>query len=150
MSSETPFWKQKSLAEMTPGEWESLCDHCGRCCLHKVEDPDTRVIYYTDVACRLYDAGACRCSDYANRNARVPMCVHLTPTAARDFDWLPGTCAYRLLARGKSLPDWHPLVSGRQETVHNAGISIRNIAVSEDDVDEDDWEDHIIAQKDPA
>ncbi len=123
--SDLPFWRRKTLSEMTAPEWESLCDGCGRCCLVKLEDEDTSAIAYTDVACRLLDVGACRCGDYENRQAKVPDCVRLTPEAVDTISWLPPTCGYRLVADGKDLPWWHPLVSGSPETVHTAGISVR-------------------------
>ncbi len=127
----TPFWRSKALHEMTRAEWESLCDGCGRCCLHKLRDEDTDEIGWTEVACRLLDTQSCRCSDYANRKARVPDCVKLTARRVAGIDWLPPTCAYRLLAEGQDLPWWHPLVSGRPETVHEAGVSVRGKAVPE-------------------
>ena len=120
-----PFWRTKSLPEMNVEEWESLCDGCGRCCLVKLEDEDTGEVLYTDVACTLLDAEGCRCRSYPERHAKVPDCVGLTPEAAGELAWLPVTCAYRLLAEGKQLSWWHPLVSGDPETVHAAGISVR-------------------------
>lgn len=126
---------------MTAEEWESLCDGCGQCCLHKIEDEDTREIALTDVACRYLDLDRCRCSDYANRQRNVPDCVLLTPETVRRLHWLPATCAYRLVAEGHDLYWWHPLVSGDPATVHEAGISVRGQAISEDEVD--DIEDHI-------
>ncbi|TCT03540.1 YcgN family cysteine cluster protein [Aquabacter spiritensis] len=122
---DVPFWRRKALAEMSAPEWESLCDGCGRCCLVKLEDEDTAAIAYTDVACRLFDAGTCRCTDYPDRQAKVPDCVRLTPEAVGTLSWLPPTCGYRLVADGKDLPWWHPLVSGDPQTVHAAGISVR-------------------------
>ncbi len=121
-----PFWKTKTLAEMSASEWESLCDGCGRCCLIKMEDEDSGQYYFTDVACRLFDAGACRCRDYDNRDAEVPDCVRLTPENSGELGWMPPSCAYRLLAEGKDLPAWHPLVSGTAETVATSGASVRD------------------------
>ncbi|QZZ36005.1 YcgN family cysteine cluster protein [Nitratireductor kimnyeongensis] len=119
------FWKTKALAELNDQEWEALCDGCGKCCLAKLEDEETGEIYWTGVGCRLFDGETCRCSDYENRLKRVPDCVRLTPENVGNIPWLPSTCGYRLVAEGKDLPWWHPLVSGDQNTVHEAGISIR-------------------------
>jgi uncharacterized protein len=132
---DAPFWRSKPLDAMTPAEWESLCDGCARCCLVKLEDEDTGMVYPTDVGCTLLDGEACRCRDYAGRQERVSDCVRLTPQAVRDIPWLPPTCAYRLLAEGRDLAWWHPLVSGDPETVHSAGISVKGrVFGSEDDL----------------
>ena len=131
MQDGLPFWKTKRLDEMTRDEWESVCDGCGRCCLLKLEDEDTAEIVYTRLACKLLDIGSCRCGDYDNRHAKVPDCVELTPQSAGTLAWLPSTCGYRLLANGDDLAWWHPLVSGSADTVHEAGISVREFAVSE-------------------
>jgi uncharacterized cysteine cluster protein YcgN (CxxCxxCC family) len=142
MTGSLPFWKTKRLEEMSPGEWESLCDGCGRCCLHKLRDEDTEALAYTNVACRMLDLRSCRCSDYRNRRAHVPDCVRLTPRTVRALDWLPPSCAYRRLAEGRDLAWWHPLVSGRAETVHEAGISVRGRAIGEREAGA--LEDHIV------
>lgn len=119
------FWKTKTLAEMNETEWESLCDNCGRCCIVSLEDEDTAEIYLTDVACQLFDSGACRCSDYLNRQKRVHDCVKLTPENVPTLNWLPQTCAYRMVSEKRDLYWWHPLVSGDPDTVHDANVSIR-------------------------
>ena len=140
-----PWWQSKSLAEMSPQEWESLCDGCGRCCLLKLEDPDNGQIDFTDVACRLLDCQTCRCQDYARRTEKVPDCVVLRPETLDDLAFMPSTCAYKVLADGGELAWWHPLVSGRRESVHEAGISVRGRVVPEARVADADLEDHIVA-----
>lgn len=141
-----PFWKTVALEEMSVPQWESLCDGCGKCCLSKLEDEDTGEIYFTSVGCRLFDAGACRCGDYANRFAKVADCVRLTPQNVRTISWLPSTCAYRLVAAGEDLAWWHPLVSGNAQTVHDAGISVRGkVTASETEMAEpEDYFDHML------
>jgi hypothetical protein len=128
------FWKRKSLAEMNREEWESLCDGCALCCLHKVQDEDTDEVFYTDIACRLLDLGSCRCMDYENRAKEVAECLVLVADQPDAFEWLPASCAYRRLAKGKDLPEWHPLLTGDPDSVHAAGISAKSFAVSEDEM----------------
>jgi uncharacterized cysteine cluster protein YcgN (CxxCxxCC family) len=139
-----PFWRTKRLEEMSPAEWESLCDGCGRCCLNKLEDWDTGAIAWTDVACRLLDGQTCRCIDYPNRREAVPECIPLTPQTVRMLTWLPPTCAYRLVSEGRDLYWWHPLVSGDAETVHDAGVSVRGRTISEADIPEEALEEFIV------
>lgn len=138
------FWEQKSLHEMTPAEWESLCDGCARCCLHKLQDEDTDEVYYTDVHCRYLDKDNCQCGVYQERQSKVPNCIWLTADQAHEFKWLPDTCAYRLLAEGKQLAKWHPLISGDPKSVHRAGISMRHKGIADDQIDEEAWQDRII------
>ena len=146
-AEDVPFWRLKSLREMSDSEWESLCDGCGRCCLVKLEDEeDASRTYFTDVGCRLLDGETCRCRDYAHRTSRVKDCVRLTPRNVGRIVWLPSSCAYRRLAEGKDLLWWHPLVSGDPETVHLAGISVRGrVGASEDEVPDDQLEDRIVS-----
>ena len=143
MAADKPFWRTKTLLEMTAGEWESLCDGCGRCCLVKLEDEDTGRIHFTDLACKLFDSETCRCIDYEHRAERVADCVKLTPGNIGELNWLPSTCAYRLVAAGRPLAWWHPLVSGDPRTVIEAGISVHGKVTSEEGFGEDEWESHI-------
>ena len=142
---EGPFWKRKPLEELTPAEWESLCDGCGRCCLVKLEDEESGKIHFTDVACKLFNAKTCRCTDYAHRRSRVRDCIKLTPDKVRTLGWLPPSCAYRLIAEGRDLAWWHPLVSGSRMSVHEAGVSARGrVNVPENKVKLADYPDHIV------
>lgn len=139
-----PFWETVPLAEMSDRQWESLCDGCGRCCLHKVEDEDTGEIFYTAVACKLLELRSCRCRHYDDRHRYVPDCIRLDRSHLGHLGWLPSTCAYRRIDEGRGLADWHPLISGDPDSVHAAGISVRGRAISGAGVDEDDYESHLI------
>ncbi|WP_210527042.1 YcgN family cysteine cluster protein [Rubellimicrobium arenae] len=140
------FW-ELPLKELTRPEWEALCDGCGKCCLNKLEDEDTGEVALTNVACRLLDGSTCQCSKYATRHDFVPECIVLTPrTIRKNMYWLPQTCAYRLRFQGRPLPDWHPLLTGDPASVHKAGVSVAGLTVSEYDVADEDWENHIIEE----
>lgn len=138
------WWHRLSLEQLDPDQWEALCDGCGKCCLHKLEDADTGRVHYTGVHCRYLDATTCRCSDYENRLAVVPDCVRLTPGNSAQLHWLPATCAYRLRSEGRLLPSWHPLVSGDPDSVHLAGASVRGRSISEAFVHPDGYDEHIV------
>ncbi len=138
------WWNNKALAELTSREWESLCDGCAKCCLHKLEDEDNGDVFYTKVRCRYLDEAECRCTDYANRSALMPNCIPLDRDNVPDFDWLPASCAYRLRANNQPLASWHPLVSGNKMSVHEAGISIRGRAISDEYVHPDGFDEHIV------
>ena len=145
-TDKAPFWRRKTLSQMTRAEWESLCDGCGRCCLNKLIDADSNATVFTSVGCRLLDAKACRCTDYGHRLAKVKDCVRLTPRNVKRLSWLPPTCAYRLVAEGRDLAWWHPLVSGSKETVHAAGVSVRGrVAASEADVPDEKLEEYVVS-----
>lgn len=139
------FWETKSLREMDRAEWESLCDGCGKCCIHKLEDDETGELMPTNVACKLLDRRSGQCTDYRHRRIHVPECVRLTPKLVEELDWLPSTCAYLLLHQGQPLPDWHPLLTGDPESVHAAGQSVRGWTVSESDAG--DLEHHIVDRR---
>ncbi|MBT5930731.1 MAG: YcgN family cysteine cluster protein [Rhodobacteraceae bacterium] len=141
------FWKHKPLKSLSPKEWEALCDGCGKCCLNKLEDEDTGEVALTRIACRLLDDQSCKCGQYPIRHQFIPDCIVLKPSNIdKNVYWMPKTCAYRLLWSGQPLFDWHPLISGDPETVHTANISVRGITLSEFDINEEDWEDHIIEE----
>ncbi len=142
MNDKLPFWETKSLDEMSKKEWESLCDGCGQCCLHKMEDVDTGEIAVTNVACTLLDLTSCQCKHYDTRLKYVTDCVQLTPRDAGSLSWLPQTCAYKLMADGEDLYDWHPLITGDPNSVHEAGVSVRGKIVGEDEVE--DLEEHVM------
>ncbi len=142
------FWETVPLKAMTPAEWEALCDGCGKCCLNKLEYDDTGEVEFTRIACRLLDGETCRCSKYETRRDFVPDCVQLTPKSLPKVAyWLPRTCAYRLLHEGKSLHDWHYLISGDPEAVHLAGVSVKGWTIPETEVPEDDWDNYTIEER---
>jgi uncharacterized protein len=141
-----PFWETVALDKMDRAQWESLCDGCGKCCIHKLEDDVTGEFFPTNVACRLLNRHSARCSDYSHRHAFVPDCVRLTPAKLATIDWLPSTCAYRLVDEGKQLPGWHHLITGDPESVHKAGMSVRGWTISERDAGE--LEFHMIDRDD--
>ena len=138
----TRFWEDTPLEALDRAQWEALCDGCGKCCVHKLEDEVTGELFPTNVACKLLDRHTGLCSDYRHRRAYVPECVRLTPKLAASLDWLPSSCAYKLRAEDKPLPDWHPLNTGDPESVHRAGMSVRGWTVSETEAGE--LEDHIL------
>ncbi|AFI90269.1 YcgN family cysteine cluster protein [Pectobacterium parmentieri] len=140
--TERPFWQQKTLSEMSDDEWESLCDGCGQCCLHKLIDEDTEEIYFTNVACNQLNIKSCQCRNYEKRFEYEPDCIKLTRENLLTFNWLPATCAYRLVHEREDLPQWHPLVCGTKTAMHRERISVRHIAVRESEVV--DWQDHIL------
>ncbi|SEL14770.1 YcgN family cysteine cluster protein [Roseovarius nanhaiticus] len=141
------YWEDTPLTRMTRDEWEALCDGCGKCCMNKLEDEDTGEVVLTRVACRLFDDTTCQCSQYPIRHQFVPECIVLKPTNMdANLYWMPETCAYKLLWQGKPLFDWHPLISGDPQTVHDAGVSMQSRTVPEFEIHEDDWEDHIIEE----
>ena len=141
------FWEKVPLTKMSRPEWEALCDGCGKCCLNKLEDEDTGQVALTNVACRLLDDQTCQCSQYPIRHNFVPECIVLSPdNMEENLYWMPETCAYKLLWNGRPLPDWHPLKTGDRDSVHKAGVSMRGRTVPELEVDDDEWEDHIIEE----
>ncbi|MFN0218074.1 MAG: YcgN family cysteine cluster protein [Hyphomicrobium sp.] len=145
VSDETPFWKAKRLEDLNKTEWEQLCDGCARCCLVKLEDEDTGQVHLTKLSCGLLNVGTCRCKDYDNRFAKMPDCLEIDLEKVRTLSWLPATCGYRVVAEGRDLAWWHPLISGTPETVHQAGISVRGLAMSERRVKEENYWRYIIA-----
>ncbi|MBT54349.1 MAG: hypothetical protein CMF72_13250 [Mameliella sp.] len=141
------FWEKKRLRDMNPREWEALCDGCGKCCLNKLEDEETGEVALTSVACRLFDDATCHCAQYEIRHQFVPECIVMSPSNIhKHVYWMPETCAYKLLWNGEPLYDWHPLISGTADSVHEAGVSVQGMTVPEFEIDEDDWEDHIIEE----
>lgn len=140
----TNFWQQKTLSQMTSSEWESLCDGCGKCCLNKIIDDDTEELHFTNVACHLLNTKSCQCKKYEQRFKLVKDCVKVSLDDIEQFHWLPGSCAYRLLAEGNDLPEWHPLITGSKSAMHKAGASIRGKIISETTIDPDNLEDYIV------
>ncbi|MEM1234278.1 MAG: YcgN family cysteine cluster protein [Pseudomonadota bacterium] len=142
------FWETVPLAKMTDAEWEALCDGCGKCCLNKLEDPDTGEVALTRVACRLLDNDSCQCAQYPIRHHFVPECIRMTPaTIPLHSYWLPKSCAYKRLHEGQRLPNWHPLITGSPDSVHDAGVSVRGWTVPEFEVPEEEWEDYIVGEE---
>lgn len=141
---EKDFWKNKKIDELNHEEWEALCDGCGLCCLIKIMDEEGEDVYYTDVVCRYHDSKACRCTVYGERTVKVPTCLVVTPDIADSVEWIPETCAYRLLAEGKDLPAWHPLVAGSSDLMHERGNSVKGKVISETRIPDDRLEEHII------
>ncbi len=144
MSDARPFWEEKSLDDMSDAEWESLCDGCGRCCLHKLEDEDTGEVHYTDVSCKLLDTQTCRCKHYEARFSYVPDCLQARPLDADKLNWLPPSCAYVKISKGERLSNWHPLISGDPASVHAAGIGVGGRCISETQVPVNEWPHHLI------
>ena len=144
MKVNTPWWNHTPLDELTPSQWESLCDGCGKCCLHKLEDEDEGVVYTTAVACELLDCATAQCQDYAHRQEHVPECMVLRPEDVRSYAWLPASCAYRLRAQNLLLPSWHPLVTGKQDSTRTQGHSVAGRCLSARNVAADDYQEHVI------
>jgi len=138
------FWKNKRLAELTLEEWEALCDGCAICCLYKIEDEESSEVHLTNVACRFLDLQSCRCQLYDQRRSAMPTCIKLTPSKVASLSWLPDTCAYRLVMQGQPLPDWHPLVTGDPQTVHQAGASVKGRVMRETEANMNALEDYVI------
>ena len=145
-TDQNAFWKNKTLRQMSPLEWEALCDGCGKCCLIKLIDDLTDDLHYTTVACKLLDCESCQCGDYENRKSLVEDCVILSPRLIEELHWMPSTCAYRLIYEGKDLYWWHPLISGSPNTVHEAGISVRGRVISEREVKDSELPKYIDEQ----
>ncbi len=139
------FWKGKTLEELSPEEWETLCDGCGQCCLYKLEDEESGDLYLTNVVCRFLDLKSCQCQVYAERHQAVPTCIQLTPQNVFELKWIPPTCAYKLVAEGKPLPKWHPLISGNSQSIRDAEFFVGGRIISESEVDMDDLENYVIS-----
>ena len=141
------FWRRFALEDLSRAEWEALCDGCAKCCLIKLEDDETGAVAYTSLACRLLDLGTCRCGNYALRRQLVPGCVVMDrDNLERILEWMPATCAYRLVHEGRELEAWHPLISGDPESVHREGVSLRGRMLAEYEVAEEDWPDFVLGE----
>lgn len=139
-----PFWKTVPLDKMSQAEWESICDGCGKCCLQKLQDEDSDEIFYTNLSCHQLSTSTSQCKVYETRQQKVPGCITLTPDKLDEFQWLPDTCSYRVLHETKDLPDWHPLIVGSNKEMFRQGLTVKDYAVNEHSVDEEDWDTHII------
>ncbi len=144
MTIEKDFWKHKTLAEMSLEEWEALCDGCAICCLYKIEEEEGVEVQLTNVACRFLDLETCTCQLYDQRKSAMSTCIKLTPSKVRNLKWLPETCAYRLILKGKPLPDWHSLVSGDPNSIHRVGISVMGKVIGESSANMNNLEDYVI------
>jgi len=142
--SSVQFWKTTKLKDMSQEQWESLCDGCARCCLQKLQDDETDKIYYTNVVCQYMKQDG-QCSHYQDRQTYVPDCVWLTPADAAQFHWLPDSCSYRLVSEGKDIPTWHPLKTGTQQSVVDAGFSVLcQELVPDNTIEEEKWQEQLI------
>ena len=145
MSTEAPFWQTKSLLDMSHDEWESICDGCAKCCLTQLQDEDSDLLVFTDVACNLLDDGTCQCKDYKNRSIKVPSCITMNPDNVSEVaEFAPPSCSYRLLLAGETLPQWHHLNTGSKDSIHESGNSVRHRVRFQSDIDVDDIEDYIV------
>ena len=145
MSTEAPFWQTKSLLDMSHDEWESICDGCAKCCLTQLQDEDSDLLVFTDVACNLLDDGTCQCKDYKNRSIKVPSCITMNPENVSEVaEFAPPSCSYRLLLAGETLPQWHHLNTGSKDSIHESGNSVRYRVRFQSDIDVDDIEDYIV------
>lgn len=142
MTTRQAWWEKKHLSEMSRFEWEQICDHCGKCCLHKLEDEADGTVYYTNVACSLVDAKSCHCTNYENRRELVPTCLQLTVNNLDQIDWMPPSCSYRLLKEGQTLAAWHHLITGDKNSIHQCGESIQGKYLNETDVS--DLQEHVV------
>lgn len=139
-----PYWETKKLSQMDELEWESICDGCGKCCLQKLQDDETEEIFYTDLACHQLNIKSCQCKVYPKRFEHVESCVDLTPKRLSDFEWLPDTCSYKVYHETGKLADWHPLLVGDNTQMVRQGLTVKDYAISENKVPEEDWETHVI------